>query len=52
MDGSSALKRPLRTGASSLSAVEILGGAQEGDRIVVSGADGFGESEKVRITGE
>lgn len=52
MDGSSAVKRPLRTGASSLSAVEILGGAREGDRIVVSGADGFGESEKVRITGE
>jgi len=52
MDGSSAIKRPLRTGVSSLSAVEILGGAQEGDRIVVSGADGFGESEKVRITGE
>ena len=52
MDSSSAIKRPLRTGASSLSAVEILGGAKEGDRIVVSGADGFGESEKVRITGE
>ena len=52
MDGSSAVKRPLRTGASSLNAVEILGGAKEGDRIVVSGADGFGESERVRITGE
>jgi HlyD family secretion protein len=52
MEGSSAVKRPLRTGASSLSAVEILDGAKEGDRIVVSGADGFGESEKVRITGE
>ena len=52
MAGSSAVKRPLRTGASSLSAVEVLDGASEGDRIVVSGADGFGESEKVRITGE
>lgn len=52
MDGSSAVKRAVRTGASSLSAVEILDGAREGDRIVVSGADGFGESEKVRITGE
>jgi len=52
MDGSSAVKRPLHTGASSLSAVEILGGAKEGDRIVVSGADGFGETERVRITGE
>ncbi|GAB3380622.1 efflux RND transporter periplasmic adaptor subunit [Lysobacter fragariae] len=52
MDGSSAVKRSLRTGASSLGAVEILDGVKEGDRIVVSGADGFGESEKVRITGE
>jgi HlyD family secretion protein len=52
MDGNSAVKRPLHTGASSLSAVEILGGAKEGDRIVVSGADGFGETERVRITGE
>lgn len=52
MDGSGAVKRPIRTGASSLSAVEILDGAQVGDRIVVSGADGFGESERVRITGE
>ncbi|GAB3097267.1 efflux RND transporter periplasmic adaptor subunit [Lysobacter terrae] len=52
MDGSSAVKRSVRTGVSSLGAVEILGGANEGDRIVVSGADGFGDSEKVRITGE
>ena len=52
MDGSSAVKRAVRTGASSLGAVEILEGAKEGDRIVVSGADGFGETEKVRITGE
>lgn len=52
MDGSSAVKRTIRAGASSLGAVEIIDGAKEGDRIVVSGADGFGESEKVRITGE
>ena len=52
MDGSSAVKRAVRTGASSLSAVEILDGAQVGDRIVVSGADGFGDSDRVRISGE
>jgi HlyD family secretion protein len=52
MDGSSAVKRPVQTGASSLGSVEILGGAKEGDRIVVSGADGFGDVERVRITGE
>ena len=52
MDGSSAVKRPVQTGASSLGYVEIVGGAREGDRIVVSGADGFGEVERVRVTGE
>lgn len=52
MDGSSAVKRAIRTGASSLNAVEILAGAKEGDRIVVSGADAFGDSQKVRISGE
>jgi HlyD family secretion protein len=52
MDGSSAVKRAVRTGTSSLNAVEILDGAKEGDRIVVSGADGFGDVERVRITGE
>ena len=52
MGGSSAVKRAIRTGASSLNAVEILGGAQQGDRIVVSGADAFGDFQKVRISGE
>jgi HlyD family secretion protein len=52
MDGGSAVKRAIRTGASSLNAVEILAGAKEGDRIVVSGADAFGDSQKVRISGE
>ena len=52
MDGGSAVKRDIRTGASSLNAVEILAGAKEGDRIVVSGADAFGDSQKVRISGE
>ncbi len=32
-------RRPIRTGAASLDAVEILSGAAAGDRIVVSGAD-------------
>ncbi len=52
MDGDSAVRRAIRTGASSLSAVEILSGAREGERIVVSGADGFGEAERIRISGE
>jgi len=49
MDGDSAVKRPVRTGASSISAVEILDGAKEGDRIVVSGADQFGDGERIAV---
>lgn len=49
MDGDSAVKRPIRTGASSLGAVEILEGVKEGDRIVVSGSDQFGDAERVTI---
>lgn len=52
MDGNIAVKRPLRTGVSSLGAVEILDGAKVGDRIVVSGSDQFGDAERTRITGE
>lgn len=51
MDGDLAVRRPLRTGASSLSSVEILEGAEVGDRIVVSGSDQFGDAERVRISG-
>ncbi|MDQ2701272.1 MAG: efflux RND transporter periplasmic adaptor subunit [Pseudomonadota bacterium] len=49
MDGDSAVRRPIRTGASSLGSVEILDGVQEGDRIVVSGSDLFGDAERVNI---
>jgi HlyD family secretion protein len=42
-------RQPLLTGAASLSAVEILSGAKAGDHIVVSGADTFGDAERVRI---
>lgn len=52
MDGNVAVKRPLRTGVSSLGAVEILDGAKVGDRIVVSGSDQFGDAERTRVTGE
>jgi len=49
MDGDVAVKRAIRTGASSLGSVEILEGAKEGDRIVVSGSDQFGDEERVVI---
>ena len=52
MDGNIAVKRALRTGVSSLGAVEIIDGANVGDRIVVSGSDQFGDAERIRISGE
>ncbi|MDQ3363813.1 MAG: efflux RND transporter periplasmic adaptor subunit [Myxococcota bacterium] len=42
-------RRPIKTGAISLNAVEILSGAKVGDEIVVSGADTFGTAQRVRI---
>lgn len=52
MDGAVATRRAIRTGTSSLNAVEILDGLQPGDRVVVSGSDQFGDAERIRITGE
>ena len=49
MDGDVAVRRPIQTGTSSLGAVEILGGLKEGDRVVVSGSDLFGDAERVVI---
>ncbi len=51
VDGSSAVRRPIRIGATSLSAVEILSGLKAGDRIVVSGTDQFDNADRVRISG-
>lgn len=47
-----ATRRPIRTGVSSLNAVEILEGLQPGERVVVSGSDQFENAETVRISGE
>lgn len=49
VDGSTAVRRPVRLGASSLSEIEVLEGLQPGERIVVSGSDQFGDAEKVKI---
>lgn len=51
VDGS-AVRRPIQAGASSLSAVEILSGLEEGERIVVSGTDQFDNADQVRISGD
>jgi HlyD family secretion protein len=45
-------RRPLVTGAASIGALEILSGADAGDRLVISGADAFGDSERVRIAAD
>ena len=49
MDGSTAVRRPIRLGASSLSEIEVLDGLQAGDRVVVGGSDQFGDAEKVKV---
>ena len=49
VQGSSALRRPVRLGVSSLAEIEVLDGLQPGDRVVVSGSDQFGDAEKVKI---
>lgn len=45
-------RRPLVTGAASVGALEILSGAEAGDRLVISGADAFGDSERVHIASD
>jgi HlyD family secretion protein len=40
---------PIRTGATSVSAIEILEGLQEGDQVVIAGAEGFGDVESLLV---
>ena len=49
LDDSTARRRKVRLGASSLGEVEVLDGLAEGERVVVSGSDLFERAEKVRI---
>jgi HlyD family secretion protein len=49
VDGNVAERRPVRMGATSVSAVEVLEGAKEGDKVVVAGADAFDNAERVSI---
>lgn len=42
-------RRAIRVGAASIDAVEIVAGAKAGDRIVVTGAEGFGTAQRVRL---
>ena len=47
--GGIAERRPIQAGVSSLNAVEIVSGLNVGERVVVSGADQFGDAQRVRI---
>ncbi len=49
VNGSTASRRPVTFGVSSLGEVEIVEGLQPGEKVVVSGTDLFGDSEKVSI---
>lgn len=49
MDGSIASRHPVKVGAASIDAIEIVSGLREGDRVIVSGAEDFGNNEKIRI---
>ncbi|WP_343732996.1 efflux RND transporter periplasmic adaptor subunit [Duganella sp.] len=44
-----AIRTPVKLGATSVSAVEILGGLKQGDRIVVAGTETFENAERVSI---
>jgi HlyD family secretion protein len=45
-----AVKKPIQVGASSIDKIEILQGLKEGDRIVISGTDSFGDAARVAIS--
>ncbi|PPV06926.1 ABC transporter, permease protein [Xanthomonas bromi] len=49
MDGNTAVRRPVKLGVSSLGEVQVLSGLQAGDRVVVSGADNFGDAARVTV---
>ncbi|MCK7592114.1 efflux RND transporter periplasmic adaptor subunit [Pseudomarimonas salicorniae] len=46
----SAERVPIRIGATSIDAVEIVEGLQAGDRIVISGTDQFASSDRITLT--
>ncbi len=49
VNGSTASRRPVTFGVSSLGEVEIVQGLQPGEKVVVSGTDLFGDAERISI---
>jgi HlyD family secretion protein len=44
-----AVRTPVKLGATSISAVEVLGGLKQGDRVVIAGTDAFDNAERVSL---
>jgi HlyD family secretion protein len=44
-----ATRTPIKMGATSISAVEILGGLKQGDKVVVAGTDAFNNAQRISI---
>lgn len=49
MRGNVAERRPIRMGATSVNAVELVEGVQPGDRVVIAGSDTFEDAERVFV---
>ena len=49
MEDGYAVRRPIKLGATSLSAVEVTSGLKAGDRVVVSGTEDFDNAERVKV---
>lgn len=50
LDEGVAVRREIRVGATSVSAIEILDGLQPGDQVVIAGTENFADAERVAIT--
>jgi HlyD family secretion protein len=44
-----AVRTPIRMGATSISAVEILSGLKQGDKVVIAGTDAFNNAQRISI---
>jgi HlyD family secretion protein len=49
VDDDMATRRPIEIGATSMTDIEILGGLQAGERIVISGTDEFADADRILI---
>ncbi|MFN7212304.1 MAG: efflux RND transporter periplasmic adaptor subunit, partial [Lysobacteraceae bacterium] len=49
MDDGDAVRRPITLGATAVSAVEIVDGLAEGERVVIAGTDLFENAERVQV---